>query len=49
MKLDEKVEEGFGERYISIPNADSHEGYEDMEDFIGTVNDVNLKEKLPLP
>ncbi len=30
-ELDEKVEEGYGERYISIPNADSHEGYEDME------------------
>ena len=44
--LDEKVEEGFGERYITIPNAESHDGYHDMEDFIETVNDMNLKEKL---
>lgn len=45
-ELDEKIEEGFGERYISIPNADSHEGYKDMVDFIETVKDINLKEKL---
>ncbi len=44
--LDDKVEEGFGERYITIPNAESHEGYKDMEDFIGTVKEVKLKEKL---
>ncbi|MCX9084301.1 MAG: UPF0158 family protein [Candidatus Methanoperedens sp.] len=43
--LDDKVDEG-GERYIAIPNAQSHEGYQDMEDFIETVNSVKLKEKL---
>jgi hypothetical protein len=44
--LDEKVDEGLGERYIKIPNAQSYEGYQDMEDFIETVNSVKLKEKL---
>lgn len=45
-ELDDRVEEGLGERYITIPNAESHDGYRDMEDFIETVNDMNLKEKL---
>ena len=45
-ELDDKVEEGFGERYITIPNAESYEGYQDMEDFIETVKGVKLKEKL---
>ncbi len=44
--LDDKVEEGFGERYITIPNAESYDGYRDMEDFIETVKEVKLKEKL---
>jgi len=45
-ELDDKVDEGFGERYITIPNAESYEGYQDMEDFIETVKEVKLKEKL---
>jgi len=45
-ELDDRVDEGLGERYITIPYADSHEGYKDMEDFIETVKDVKLKEKL---
>jgi DNA polymerase III alpha subunit len=45
-ELDDKVEEGLGERYITIPNAESYEGYQDMEDFIETVKEVKLKEKL---
>jgi hypothetical protein len=44
-ELDDKVDEG-GERYIAIPNAESHEGYRDMENFIETVKTVKLKEKL---
>ena len=47
-ELDEKVEDGLGERYISIPAPDSHEGYEDMVDFIETVGDQNLEEKLSI-
>lgn len=45
-ELNEKVEEGFGKRYISIPNESPEEGYENMEEFIETVKDLNLKEKL---
>ncbi len=45
-KLDDKVEEGFGEHYITIPNAESYEGYQDMEDFIETVKEIKLEEKL---
>ena len=41
-----EVEEGFGTRYISIPNADSGEAYNDMEDLIETVRDQRLQEQL---
>ena len=34
------------ERYEQIPKAESHEGYEDMEDFIATVEDERLVELL---
>jgi hypothetical protein len=44
--LDDQVEEGFGERYITIPNAESYEGYQDMEDFIETVKDAKLQQQL---
>jgi len=44
--LDDKVDEGLGKRYIAIPNAQSYEGYQDMEDFIETVNSEKLKERL---
>jgi DNA polymerase III alpha subunit len=45
-ELDDKVDEGLGERYIAIPNAESYEGYQDMKDFIETVKEMKLKEKL---
>ena len=45
-KFDEKIEQGLGERYIGIPYVSSEEGYQEMIDFIETVEDVNLKEKL---
>lgn len=34
------------DRYERIPGAESHEGYEDMEDFIATVKDEHLAELL---
>ena len=37
-KLKDRIEEDF-DRYERIPKAESHEGYEDMEDFIATVKD----------
>jgi hypothetical protein len=45
-EIEEKLDEEFGKRYIAIPKIDPSEGYEDMEDFIETVRDENLKEKL---
>jgi hypothetical protein len=45
-ELEKKVEDGFGKRYVSITYASSDEGYKDMEDFVGTVEDRDLKEKL---
>ncbi len=45
-ELDDKVDEGLGERYITIPNAESYDGYQDMKDFIDTVKEMKLKEKL---
>jgi hypothetical protein len=32
----DQVEAGYGSRYIAVPEADSGEGYRDMEDFIAT-------------
>ena len=45
-ELERKVEDRFGERYVSVPYASSDEGYRDMQDFVETVKDQNLKEKL---
>jgi len=41
-----EVSDDLGERYISIPTRFSDEGYEDMQDFIETIEDANLREKL---
>ncbi len=40
------VEFGFNSRFIEIPQADSREGYEDMEAFIETVAQTHLQELL---
>ena len=42
---DNRVDEDR-DRYEPIPRAESHEGYEDMEDFIDTVEDDHLAELL---
>ena len=44
-KLKDQIEEDF-DRYERIPKAESHEGYEDMVDFIATVKDKRLTELL---
>jgi Mn-dependent DtxR family transcriptional regulator len=46
VKVARQVEEGYGTRYIGIPEADSHEGYRDMEHFISTVRDDRLRDQL---
>jgi hypothetical protein len=43
--LRERIDEKSG-RYELIPKAESHEGYEDMRDFIVTVEDEHLAELL---
>ena len=44
-KLKDKIEEEF-DHYERIPKAESHEGYEDMQDFVATVKDERLVELL---
>ncbi|KAB2902357.1 MAG: hypothetical protein F9K27_17030 [Anaerolineae bacterium] len=41
-----QIQEGMGTRYLEIPSMDSHEGYEDMVDFIATLEDNHLAELL---
>ncbi|MEX2752833.1 MAG: UPF0158 family protein [Candidatus Freyarchaeota archaeon] len=45
-EIEEKLDAELGKRYIAIPKIEPSEGYEDMEDFIETVQDESLKEKL---
>ena len=42
----DRVEAGFGDRFISITSEGSHEGYRDMEAFIATVRNRRLQERL---
>jgi hypothetical protein len=42
----DQVEAQHGARYIGVPQADSHEGYRDMERFIVTVEDERLQDQL---
>ena len=46
VEMAERVEDGYGSRYISVPQGDSRQGYRDMEHFIGTVQDDRLREQL---
>jgi hypothetical protein len=41
-----QIEQGYGSRYVQIPQQDSHESYRDMEWFIDTVQDQRLQERL---
>jgi hypothetical protein len=41
-----QIELEFGDRYVEIPTADSHEGYRDMEHFVETVEDDRAYELL---
>ncbi|MFQ6060613.1 MAG: UPF0158 family protein [Thermoplasmata archaeon] len=47
-ELEEKVEQELGKRYLAIPCMGSEEAYRDMVDFIGSVEDRFLKEKLQI-
>lgn len=41
-----QVEQGFGDQYIRVPHADSHDAYRDTERFIATVHDTRLQNLL---
>ncbi len=40
------VERGVGTRYVAVPRDETHDAYRDMEDFILTVGDKHLRERL---
>ena len=40
------VEMGYGTRYIAVPRAESRDGYDDMEEFIATVPEERLQDRL---
>ncbi|MEJ2262025.1 MAG: UPF0158 family protein [Anaerolineales bacterium] len=42
----DRVESGFGTRYIRIPQVESREGYHDMVAFIRTVSNPRLQSRL---
>ena len=42
----DRVERGFGTRYVAIPRDDAHDAYRAMEDFILTVANRRLQERL---
>jgi predicted nucleotidyltransferase len=42
----DQIEKLYGSRYIGVPQADSREGYWDMEGFIATVEDERLRDQL---
>jgi uncharacterized protein UPF0158 len=41
-----QIEQGYGVRFIQVPETDAHEGYQDMKGFIETVRDERLREQL---
>ena len=42
----DRVEQGYGTRYIRVERDDPYGDYRDMERFIGTVEDAHLRERL---
>jgi hypothetical protein len=42
----DRVEAGYGTRYIAIPQVESYEGYNDMVAFIGTLSNPRLQARL---
>jgi hypothetical protein len=40
------VETGFGERFIEVPRTTSSESYQDMEEFIATVQNGRLRDRM---
>jgi hypothetical protein len=44
--LEERIEEEFGERYISVPKIESWQSFEDMEEFTKIVTNKRMKNSL---
>jgi hypothetical protein len=42
----DRVEQGYGTRYIRVERDDPYDDYRAMERFIGTVGDAHLRERL---
>lgn len=42
----DRVEQGYGTRYIRVERDEPYDDYRDMERFIGTVEDAHLRERL---
>jgi hypothetical protein len=42
----DEIEQGYHKRYIGLPEGDSYTAYDDMEDFIFTVQDDDLRDRL---
>ena len=42
----DRVEQGYGVRYIRVERDDPYDDYRDMERFIGIVEDAHLRERL---
>lgn len=45
-ELEERIEEEFGERYVRVPNIESWESFEDMEEFVENVTKKRMKDLL---
>lgn len=41
-----EIQEGLGITFIAIPRRDSYQGYREIKDFVETVNNPQLKERL---
>ena len=46
LAVTDRVEAGYGTRYIAIPQVESYESYNDMVAFIGTVSNPRLQARL---
>ncbi|HZS86480.1 MAG TPA: UPF0158 family protein [Chloroflexota bacterium] len=42
----DRVERGYGTRYVAVPRDETHAAYRDMEEFISSVADQRLQERL---
>jgi hypothetical protein len=46
VRLARQVAAGLGKRYVMVPEGDSHEAYRDMEDWIDSLDEAPLQDRL---